>query len=129
MKISYAIEKPRREVVGQRGERFFVARKQGNRRTRLGKTLSTDPVSVEAATGWLIRMTIKDNGWLSTDPVSVGAATFELNLLVNHPIDSFNSCPVAASTDAGSVESLDKVVLIAGSCSVAASTDTGSVEI
>ena len=38
---------------------------------------------------------------------SVEAATLKLNFLANDPVDSFNSCPVAASTDAGSVESLN----------------------
>ncbi len=44
---------------------------------------------------------------------SVEAATLKLNFLANDPVDSFNSCPVAASTDTRSVESLDEIAVTA----------------
>ena len=43
---------------------------------------------------------------LSNDLASVGAAIFKLILLANNPMDSVDSFPVVASTDARSVESL-----------------------
>jgi hypothetical protein len=66
--------------------------------------LSTDPVSVEAATGQLTRGQSR-YGKLSTDPESVGATIEELR---TNSIGWFTrriSLKVAASTDAGSVES------------------------
>ena len=67
--------------------------------------LSTDPVSVEAATGQLTRGQLR-YGKLSTDPESVEATIEELR---TNSIGWFTrriSLKVAASTDAGSVESI-----------------------
>ena len=90
--------------------------------------LATDPVSVQAATGSLHQWNKSETSDLSTDPASVGVATFRLILFGTHPIDMSHSCPVADSTDTGSVESVLFCNESACSFSVVASTDTGSVE-
>ena len=84
---------------------------------------------VGGSNDWLATgMKQKQNLLLSTDLASVEAMTFMRILLVNHEIDSFLSCPVAASTDTRSVESLRFSNESACSISVVASTDTRSVE-
>ena len=64
---------------------------------------------VGGSSDWTAKQSeFKGNVLLSTDPESVEAATGKLILLTNHAINWFNSYSVVASTNTGSVESPDK---------------------
>ena len=60
--------------------------------------------------------------------LEAGRSDFHVNSSRAHLINTFNSRAVAASTDARSVESLEKAVAMASSWPVVASTDARSEE-